>query len=223
GPSRLSPTQIVILHRERTKPFSGSGENGIAHSRSHPPDDFFTHAGDRFIRCSEKMNPDFRHFLTGQQREVVKIALDDPALLNRYLLFEYGRQSHNDLHLCLSLGRQWVYQEWAGIQCDVKSFGTNDSLFADGDGGHNSADGNFVPSYAPAVTYGDSSCSSGRELLAPSGFLRHFIQNLDPTIRNRKICISLEQCAPVLIGIFSGRVSELIDEGLQEKLVLRAA
>src|SRR5438309_10825187 len=45
----------------------------------------------------------------------------------------------------------------------------------------------------------------------------------NPTLRHRKIRISLEQSAPVLIGIFSGRVSEFIDEGLQEKLVLRSA
>src|SRR5262249_8576109 len=86
-----SPSQIVILHRERTNAFSGRGEDGVAHSRGDPSDHLFAHAGDRFICCPDKMNTDFRHLQASQQREVVKIALDDSALLNCYLLLEHSR------------------------------------------------------------------------------------------------------------------------------------
>src|ERR1051326_2327824 len=100
-------------------------ENGVAERGRYPAERFLANSGDRVVCRSDKMNGDFRHFRTRQQWKVMKITLDDATSLNRYLLFECGSKSHNNLHLDLPFGGQRVYQKRSGVHRQIKSFGSN--------------------------------------------------------------------------------------------------
>ena len=105
----LRPAEIVILQRERTNSFAGGGENGVAEGWGDPSECFLSDSSDRIVGRTDKMNGDFRYFRARQQWKVVKIALGDASLLNGYFLFERGGKSHDNLHLDLTFGGQWVY------------------------------------------------------------------------------------------------------------------
>src|SRR2546427_9605369 len=68
-------TEVVVLEGQRTNPFARDGENGIAHRRGDPSKSFFADPDNRFVRGTDKMDFDFRHFRRSQQGIVVKIAL----------------------------------------------------------------------------------------------------------------------------------------------------
>src|SRR5205807_4016130 len=191
-PNSLCPTKVVILEGQRTNSLAGYSEDGVANRWGNPSNRFLSHARNRVVGGSDKMDLYLGNFSRSQQRVGIKVSLYHATLLDRDFLAQYCSQPHRYLHFDLPLRREWVHEERTGVHGNVKPFRPYLAFLADRDSGHNGANSDLGPAEATAVPDGDSHTGSRWQLLAPGGLLCDCAQYVDPAFRKRKLHIRLE-------------------------------
>src|SRR5437870_13001390 len=97
------------------------------------------------------MKSHIRHIAVGQYWKIIEVTLNNAATGNSDFLIQSLRYRERDLHLDLSLHRERIHQEWAGVHRHINAFNFHVPGLADRHPRHYRTDGDFGAAGPPVV------------------------------------------------------------------------